>query len=68
MYGFYDEVYKKYGNSNCWKYFTDVFGKKGYLFVEKYKNWGILVGIIDLNEIDLGNILKFFQFGFESIF
>ena len=27
MYGFYDEVFKKYGNSNCWKYFTDVFGK-----------------------------------------
>jgi serine/threonine-protein phosphatase 6 catalytic subunit len=26
MYGFYDEIQKKYGNANPWKYFTDVFG------------------------------------------
>ncbi|CAI2374741.1 unnamed protein product [Moneuplotes crassus] len=25
QYGFYDEVMKKYGNINCWKYFNDVF-------------------------------------------
>jgi serine/threonine-protein phosphatase 6 catalytic subunit len=25
-YGFYDEILKKYGNANPWKYFTDVFG------------------------------------------
>jgi len=24
-YGFYDEIVKKYGNSNCWKYFVDLF-------------------------------------------
>jgi len=28
MYGFYDEIQKKYGNANPWKYFTDVFGTK----------------------------------------
>ena len=26
MYGFYDEVFRKYGNATPWKYFTDVFG------------------------------------------
>ncbi len=26
MYGFYDEVIRKYGNYNPWKYYTDVFG------------------------------------------
>jgi len=26
MYGFYDEVIRKYGNASPWKYFTDVFG------------------------------------------
>lgn len=25
MYGFYEEVSKKYGNANPWKYFTDIF-------------------------------------------
>ena len=25
MYGFYDEVLKKYGNLNVWKYATDLF-------------------------------------------
>jgi len=24
-YGFYDEVIKKYGNCNCWKYFVEMF-------------------------------------------
>ena len=26
MYGFYDEIVKKYGNANPWRYFTEVFG------------------------------------------
>ena len=26
MYGFYDEIVKKYGNANPWKFFTEVFG------------------------------------------
>jgi hypothetical protein len=25
VYGFYDEIIKKYGNANPWKYLTDVF-------------------------------------------
>jgi hypothetical protein len=25
MHGFYDEISKKYGNTNVWKYFTDAF-------------------------------------------
>ena len=25
VYGFYDEIVRKYGNPNCWKYFTEVF-------------------------------------------
>lgn len=25
MYGFLDEINKKYGNSNCWKYFYEAF-------------------------------------------
>ena len=25
MYGFYDEIVRKYGNANPWKYCTDVF-------------------------------------------
>lgn len=25
IYGFYDEIMKKYGNANPWKYFTEVF-------------------------------------------
>ncbi len=31
MYGFYDEVIRKYGNASPWKYFTDVFGIWIYL-------------------------------------
>ena len=26
MYGFYDEILKKYGNINCWRYFVELFG------------------------------------------
>jgi serine/threonine-protein phosphatase 2A catalytic subunit len=25
MHGFYDEISRKYGNTNVWKYFTDAF-------------------------------------------
>lgn len=25
QYGFYDEIMRKYGNMNCWKYFTELF-------------------------------------------
>lgn len=25
LYGFYDEILHKYGNTNPWKYFTDIF-------------------------------------------
>ena len=28
MYGFYDEVIRKYGNATPWKYFTDIFGNQ----------------------------------------
>ncbi len=34
MYGFYDEVIRKYGNANAWKYCTDVFGKCLYKFLD----------------------------------
>jgi hypothetical protein len=29
IYGFYDEIMKKYGNANPWRYFTDVFDYLG---------------------------------------
>ena len=42
MYGFYDEVIRKYGNPNPWKNFTDVFGT--YQFYSFFLVYVLFIG------------------------